>query len=228
MAISVAVSAVATVDSSNTTSYATTNFTPTADNLLVYFVFASGTLDLAATMTGGSLTWTRRAELTSGVGSSLYVFTAPTGSSPASCTPTFDCSGDAATGAIICGYTVGGYDTSSPVVQTTEATTSGSDPALTFSTALLTTSGYMTAIGVNRTAPAYAPPNGSWSENCDTGYTTPNTGMASFYRAGGETGTTYTSTGATGQWAAIGIEIRVQGVAGTVASPGRMMMGMGS
>lgn len=225
MALAASEAAAETADTSNTTSYAGTNFTPSANNLLLYFVNAAGTVAVA-TMSGGSLTWTRQdSQLNDNGVDTLYVFTAPTGSSPASCTPTFDCTGDAATGVTMCGYTISGYNTSSPIVQIVKGSGNAANPAVTFAT-LNTNNAYFIGVGVNRTAPAVDPPSGSWTEICDTGHSSPGGGLQSSFRVNGETGTTYTCNAASSRYAIIGVEIAVAPTAGASMSI-NMLMGMG-
>lgn len=193
-------------DSSDGTSYAPLSaYTPTANALQVVYVFASGTT-AGGTMTGGSLTWYQIGRQASGAGSTLYVFAAQAGASPASCDPTFDCTGDAATGVTMAVLEVTGHHTGVPIRQVGAGAANATDPVATFGPALLTTNAYIFGAGVNRTAPAYTPP-GSFTETCDTGHTTPNSGMALCYRVNGETGTTLTMTGSTGNYAAIALEI---------------------
>lgn len=206
MALAVSEPTTEATDNSDGTSYAPlTAYTPTANALQVVFVFAAGTT-AAGTMTGGSLTWTRRGSKASGAGSTLYVFTAQAGGSPASCDPTFDCTGDGSTGVVMCAFEVTGHNQTTPFVQAGDGAASAANPVATFASNLNTNNCYFGAVGVNRTAPAYTPP-GSFTETCDTGHTTPNSGMQACYRIGGETGTTLTWTGASGNYACLAIEI---------------------
>lgn len=200
---------------SNVASYAGTNFIPANNTLLVAFVYATGTVITTSTMTGGSLTWTR--EATSVIGANMMViFWARVGTG-ASTTPTFDCTGDNATGAIVTVIEFTGYDatTATPIrqVKLNTATTTSTNANLTFTNTLQTLNGY--AIGwygglaaASSTAPT------SWTENDDIAYATPSANGSVAYRAGGETTAgAFTFTNASTTWQAMGVEVWVSGAA---------------
>lgn len=225
MALAVSEPTAEAADTANTTSYAPlTAYTPTANALQVVFVMASGTVAVA-TMTGGSLTWTLRHSRASGAGSTLYCFTAQAGGSPASTDPTFDCTGDAATGVAMAVLEVTGHDQTTPEVQHGDGAASGTNPVCTFGSSLNTNNCYLCAVGGNVSAPAYTEP-GSFTETAEIGHASPNNGIEVCYRINGETGTTLTWSAASTNWVSVGIEIAVEPVAGTTAAAHRMMMGM--
>lgn len=202
---------------SNATSYAMTAFTPSANSTLVVMVFASGTVG-AGTMTGGSLSWTRKTSILFNSTSTAYVFWANTGSSPASTTITFDCSADAATGAVMTAFQFTDSDvvTADPIKQVKTAATTAANPTITFDAAMGTLNGYAAGFSVPRSPPASTPPT-SWTEIADTGYSTPTGGASAAYRAGGETGSTVTFTSASAAYGMIAVEVYVSG-AGPVGS----------
>ncbi len=209
-----------TASTANGTSYAMTAFTPSANSLLVVFVFASGTVASAPTMTGGSLTWTREAILSSA--NTLAIFWAKVGANPVSTTITFDCTGDAATGADMSVIQFTGYDAiaANPIGQTkiTTVGTVSTNANITFPAALNTSNGYgISWVGTFSTAPNSTPPTG-WTEADDIAYATPSSSMATAYRAGGEsTAGPFTFTNASTSWLAFGAEVKV--ASGTPVSP---------
>lgn len=194
---------------SNLTAYSLAAFTPSANATLVVFVFASGTV-AAGTMSGGSLTWTRATSQVYNSTSTAYVFWANTGGSPGSTTITFDCTGDAATGCVMAVVEFTGTDSSNPIRQVKKGSATSANPSVTFNHALLTGNGYAAGFGVPRNPPTATEP-GSWTKIADTGYGTPNAGGAVAYRAGGETGTTYSFTSASAAWGMIAVEVNASG-----------------
>lgn len=207
------------VSTTNATSYAFGAFTPSANAILVVMVFATDTV-AAGSMSGGSLTWTRKASYTWGA-HTAYLFWARTGGSPASTTITFDCTGDAASGVSmsVVQFTGGDVVTADPIRQFRYGTATAANPSVTFASNMSTSNGYCAAFGINRTTVTSAPP-GSWTETHDTGYSTPNAGGSGAFRAGGETGATVTFTAASGTWAMYAVEVYVSGSGPTVGSQG--------
>lgn len=193
----------------NTTSYAASAFTPTANAVLVVIVFATNTTD-AGSMTGGSLTWTKAASQTYGPASehTAYLFWALTGASPASCTLTFGCPGDSATGCLIAPFQFTGSFDASPIRQTAKGAGNGTSASGTFPAAVLTGNGYCGgAANNNGDRPTYTPPT-SWTTTMDAGYNTPDSQGLGAYRVGGETGTSFPFAIDTGvDWGAIYAEI---------------------
>jgi hypothetical protein len=210
---------VGVASTTNTNTYALAAFTPTANSLLVVMVYATGTVITTPTVTGGSLTWTR--EVIQVIGSNEQaIFWARVGGSPVSTTITFDCTGDNATGAIVEVVQFTGYDatTNNPIKQakTSTATTTSTNANVVFATALGTSNGYYITWSAGLAANSSAPPSG-WTESNDLAYSTPASNAAGAYRAGGETGTTYTFTSASSTWTSMGVEVYVSG-AGPISS----------
>ena len=125
--------------STDTTSYAGSAATPAAGDLLLCFVVASDTVDAGA-VTG---TWTWRLLKSFTVGADThYVFYAYADTAT-STTPTFACSGDAATGCLINMVRVtGNYGQQVPAIrQFKTATGSGANPSVTLDYAPLSENG---------------------------------------------------------------------------------------
>lgn len=198
-------------DATDATSYALGAFTPSANATLLCFVAAENTTAVA-TMTGGSLTWTLKTSVAfNGGASTLYVFWANTGASPASCTATFDCTGDGATACMMMMFELTGTDlvASDPIRQVKTATGSSTAPAVTFDAAMLAVNGYCAAFGLNANPPTASPPSG-WTEIMDSGVgggSQQPFAASGAYRAGGETGSTVTFASSAGQWGIIAVEV---------------------
>lgn len=193
----------------NATSYAASGFTPSANSLLVVIVHATNTVAVA-TMAGGSLAWTLAASQAYGPASehTAYLFWALTGASPASCTLTFDCTGDAATGCLISPFQWTGTFGASPIRQTAKGAGNGTSATGVFAGAVLTGNGYCgAAANDNNDRPNYTQPSG-WTKTMDAGYNTPGSQGIGAYRVGGETGTSFPfAIDATEDWGAIYAEI---------------------
>ncbi len=191
---------VSTPSTSNVTSYASGAFTPTANDLLFAWVVVTGSRDdsgagLAKLTDSQGLGWVkveRCHKVTSA--DTLYLFVACTLAAASSMTVTFDCTGDAGTGAIIevcsiSSMTRTGIDA---VRQTAkQENQSSGTPASTFAASCLT--GNVTAGCVSNGANGalMTPPSG-WTEQIDTGFATPTTGLEYATRDSGFTGTTIT------------------------------------
>lgn len=188
--------AVSTASTANTTSYASGSFTPAANDLLVVFVTASGTVTNAPTMTDSQgLGFTLVAYgLKNGSADMVYCFVAKALAAASSMTVTFDCTLDAATGAVIqvarvSGMTlVGARAVRQYAVLENQA--SGT-PAPAFSLSCLTGNPTLGLIGNSTNAAGMTAPT-SWTEKDDTGYATPTTGAEYVSRDSGFTGTTVT------------------------------------
>ena len=209
MAISISEPTADTTDSSNTTSYAMGAFTPAANCLLVVMVATSDTV-AAGSMSGGSLTWVKLNGPITNSTWSAYMFAAYTGPSPASCTPTFDCTGDAASGCLLaCFQVTVAAGNVVFIVQTQSSTGSSVSPASGTLAALGTGNAYMFGYVQSAKLATQNTPPTSWTEIADNAYTVPATGNGAMYRVGGETGTSITATSATNNvWASTFIEVR--------------------
>lgn len=207
MAVAFTSSGAGVASSTNTTSYAGNTATPAAGDLLLCFVSASDT-SATATMTG---TWTWKLLKSLAIASdTLYVFYA-FADSATSTTPTFDCTGDTATGAIVYWLRVtGNYGQQVPVIrQFKTATGSGTSPSVTLDYAPLTENGCIGAY-LKKTISGTGSSPTSWTTASSLTYSTPNTRQVVSYRASGETSASisWTQTNA-GNWGAIVLEIWV-------------------
>ncbi len=201
---------------SNVTSYAMTAFTPSANSVLILFVGASDTL-ATGSVTGGSLTWTKIGSTTLGGADTLYLFRAATGASPASTTVTFDCTGDAASGALMQVYQVTGANTSSPIVQSKFSAAggvTGTNATVSLTSAAVTTSAIIAAHFNTLTAPMSTAPTGFTEGNFDDTYNTPRHSMAGAYKATGFTSQAITFTSASSTYAIAAVEVAVMTTGG--------------
>lgn len=216
MALSLTFPVSAINDTANDGPYTFGAFTPTADSLLVVMVWLSDD-NADATISGGGLTWTNRELKSRGLNPGThYLWTAPVGGSPSSTTITISsplgCSGCFA---VVAQFT--GQHASSPIVQTKSGDGNSSNPSLTLSQAMNTNNTYL--IGVEREAnPAAVTQPTSWTEQLDVGHNNPATGYEAAYRAGGETGSTVTTTAASASWSMLFIEIAPGGTAYTLTA----------
>lgn len=201
--------AVATASTSNVTSYASGSFTPAAGDLLVAFVFATGTAATGTMTDSQSLGFTKYNSWPVS-SSTIYVFVANALAAASSMTVTFDCTGDAATGAIIFVTRVSGMSklaTAAVVQAGTNSGTSGVTPSATFSAAADTTNPTIAYI-TNLSNPAGMTAPTNWAEQADTGYATPTTGAEYGTRDSGFTGTVITWGGNSATaWGTVTIEL---------------------
>ena len=200
-----------TASTSNVTSYATTSFTPTLEDLLFVFVYATGTVDASPTCTssqGTTFSLIRR----DGATDSLYAFIANSTESGLAQTITFGCPNDAATGAVITVSAIrAGLRTGLLAVRQSNSATfaAAGTPTVSFSASALTANCTLVGVG-NATNPATITPPTGWTERIDTGYATPTTGFEYSTRDSGFTGTAVTcaaTSGSAGRITAIEIEV---------------------
>jgi hypothetical protein len=186
----------------NVTSYAGTAFTPAANELCVAFVTVTasridsgnGRAALSDTQNLGWVLVDFALKATSA--DSCYVFVASKLAANSATTPTFDCTGDAGTGATIQVFGISGMTrTGIDAVRQTAKQSNGAaaaTPAPVFASACLT--GNVVAGIVNNagTAGSVETPPAGWTEGDDTGYITPSTGAEYAFINSGFTGTTVT------------------------------------
>ena len=186
-----------TASTINASSYASGSFTPAANDLLVVFVHASGTIAADAVLTDSqNLGFSLVGKVADGTNvNTSYIFVAQNFAAASAMTVTFGCVSDSATGSVIEVYRISGMSRVGSMavrqVATSPNQASGGTPAVTFGQAVLTgnpTLGFVS----NATSPATLTPPTSWTEGNDTGYSTPTTGMEVVSRASGFTGTTIT------------------------------------
>lgn len=195
----------------NGTTYSLGAFTPTANSLLVVMIVGSETVAASPTVSGGSLTWVESAATTVGL-NRYYIYYAKVGISPVSTTITFDCTGDAATGALMSVSQFTGYnrDKANPIKQTfiSTATTTSTNANITFSNALDPANGYM--IGWSCTANVSSVPPTDWTEQVDMTFNSPRTTLSTASRNGGlSTAGPITFTNNSSTWIVMGVEVFV-------------------
>jgi len=219
MAIAITEPVVEVADTSNATSYSTGAFTPTANSLIVIFVFSVSTATNGG-MSGGSLIWNQAFRMPNRANSSIcFCYWARVGASPSSMTPTFDCSDwGVAGGCMMSTFQVTGHNVDIPIAQfaTNVPGANSADPNVTFGNNMNTNNGYMAAIFSQAGTPTVTPP-ASWTETMDTSIVSPTIGMAAGFREGGETGATITFTAASQNWVMGAIEINAASVLATTA-----------
>ena len=208
-----------TVDTTDGTSFASGSFTPTANDLLVVFVAAQGTVAAAPTMTDSQgLGFTRITSFLWNVSTArLYLFVADALAAASSMTVTFDCTGDDATNCQIVVAGVSGMTAvgSTAVVQSSGQANGGiaATPAPVFAGSCVTTNPTLGAVADTRNPAAETPPT-SWTELADTGVET--AGLEYVKRASGFTGTTITwGAAANNRWASLIVELDAGGAAAT-------------
>lgn len=201
-------------DTANGTSYAGTAGTPAAGDLLLAFVSGTGTVVAGGGTMTGTWTWNQIFTRTwnSNVGT-LSVFAAAA-TAATSTTPTFDCTGDAATGCFsYCVRATGAEGQAQPYIrQIASNEGTGANPALTFGKAVLTGNGVI-GFGSNgsNTAAQWTAP-ASWTEGGEVVMSTPVSSAEGAWMVSGETGTTITWTNAqTAAWTVVAIELYVAG-----------------
>lgn len=229
MAIAFTALSNSTASTSNTNSYAGTAGAPANGDLLIAIVQASDTVSTrdggagAFTMTG-QWTWTLLQTYTynSGADSIAIFWAKATGTT--STTPTFDCTGDNASGCVVDCYRITGQEgVDQPYIRQIKTNTGTSaNPSVTMDTAVLTGNGVLgfASNKTNNAAQWTAP--GSWTEpaNHEVAYNTPTTSMQTCNRASGETGTTITWTNSnTTAWIVGVIEFYVSGSGPAVSDP---------
>lgn len=214
----------ATNNTSNVTSYVSNSFTPAQGDLLVAFVVASGTV-ATGTMTASAngITFTK---VTSAVkntsADTCYCFIANqlVGDAPASMTVTFNCTGDAATGAIISVARVSGMIVAGLTAVRQSAkidnVAGGTAPTTTFAANALTTNPCLQ--GVATTVATGSTPPTNFTERTDVTYATPTTGGGYSSRDSGHTTTTIT-LGSTSNGACCAVAVELD--ATTQKYPGR-------
>lgn len=198
--------------STNLTSYSTASSTPSANALLVVLVFATATV-AEGSMTGFGLKWYKYSTAVIS-GSTIYIFWAKTGDSPATDVITFDCTGDAATGCFIVAYEVTGHDhfTKIPIKQAVfNANAASANANGTFTSALDANNGYVAGYAGSLGSGVSTAPTG-WTQSSDGGITSPTANFFTARRATGESGSTITFTNPSTSWLFAGVEIYADGL----------------
>jgi len=204
---------VSTPSTANATSYTSGSFTPAAGELLVAFVNASGTTAAGSMTDSQGLNFTRIISAAyGGNASTVYCFVSNATASASSMTVTFDCTGDAATGAdiVVAGVTdVNGTGASAVQQSTRQQNQNSGTPAPVFGASCDTNNPTLVCVGIEGDNPANVSPPGGWTEQADTGHANPATGTEYATRDSGFTGTTVTwgSAPATTIFADVAIEL---------------------
>lgn len=187
--------AVSTASTTNASSYASGSFTPAAGDLLVAFVTATGTVAAGSMTDSQNLGWSKvTTALKASSADTLYCFVANKFAAASSMTVTFDCTGDAATGAVIQVVRVASMLRKGPLAIRQSAVSSNQTsgtPGPSFAASALTGNVTLGLVG-NATNPATMTTPTNWTEQNDTGYGTPTTGAEYVTRDSGFTGTTIT------------------------------------
>ena len=217
---------VTTPSTSNTSSYASGSFTPASGDLLVVCVTATATVASGTCSNSAGNTFTRiTTALKNSSADTLYLFVANSlVTSATSQTCTFDCTGDAASGAIISVISISGMSrTGSSAVAKSGVQNNGSAsvPAVSLGSAANTNNPLIGFVG-NGTSPATLTQPSGWTELFDsTGYSSPTTGQEVASINSGFTGSTVTwgSTSGTAFGAiAAEFDISLKAVTGTFAA----------
>ena len=195
------------------TSYSLGAFTPAANAVLLVFAFAENNIDASGwAVTGGGLTWTKKASILFNSVDTGYLFWAYTGAAPASCTITFSDGTPVATACMIAPFQITGVNVTDPdpirQVKTNSALNTA-NPNATLDSAMLTGNCYVAAYGCNSNPPTTTPPSG-WTETMDEGVgggSQQPFACSAAYRVNGETGSTVTFTAAIASWGMIVAEL---------------------
>jgi hypothetical protein len=193
--------AIADVDTSNTTAYVVTTFTPALNDLLVVLVATSGSVEPTA---AGSVSDDRggtyyKAGFANRSGTaSVYIFVRnQLVASAVGHILTFTCGGDAATGCCILVYRVSGMTRAGSIAVKQIATQSnlgaGGTPTVTFGSACLTSNPVIGTVGSSVNPVTVTPPSGfTEPAGFDTGTTTPTQSIEGCHINSGFTSTTVT------------------------------------
>ena len=190
---------VTTPSTTNASTYASGSFTPAVGDLLVVCVTASGTVTNPGSVSssaGYTFTLVRR-ETKAASADSLYMYVSNEKVTAASAqTVTFNCTGDAATGAIVSVVSISGMSrTGSSAILKSGGQSNGAaagTPTVSLGSAALTGNPLVGFVG-NATSPANVTQPSGWTELTDaTGYSTPVTGQEVASINSGFTGSTVT------------------------------------
>lgn len=211
-----------TTSTANATSYATgATYTPTANALVLALVVASDTNTNPGTFTGNGGTWVLvNANPYSGA-HMVYIYRTMI-ASPTTTVGTFDCTGNAATGAGIrvvefTGVDTSGTNGSGAIVQSAVKTDNTANPDVTLAALDASGNNAVSAVFGNGINPFAAGAEASWVEDLDTGYATPAIGMYHTYRLGTTDNTVVVTRGAAA-FSGVAVEIKAAAGAPTIDS----------
>lgn len=207
MALAVTIPVAVLADTSNVESYSFAAFTPSANSLLVVFVNAIATV-AEADVSGGSLTWFPLMSVIGGSTRRDTCFFAEVGASPASTTITWTCTGDAATGVVGIVYQITGYNTGKIFGSYNfKGNTTGANPFISLDRNMNTNNAYMAMYSSTTNNPPTSTQPASWTEDADTGFGSPTTGISAAHRIGGESSNTVTFTAASQTYDILFVEV---------------------
>lgn len=208
---------VTTTTSTNVESYTSAAFTPAAGDYLFVFVVATDTLVNGSMSDTQSLGWTLVGSVTSHTTNKVIVYKSNATTAATSMTVTWDCTGDAATGAGLMILRVAGSD--GGVRQfATNTDVAAVVPNVVFSSNCLTTSAVLFCTANKSNPHGTTPPTG-YIGKLGGQYNTPTTGMALAVKVSGETTDTVTAGAACAtDWTTVGVEIFGLGTTGRSVS----------
>lgn len=225
--------AIATADDSNGSSYVSGAFTPAADDLLLVSISAAATTavgTVTSSVAGKTFTKITSATRSNG-GSTVYMFVADQLASNESQTVTFDCTGDAAAGAVIVVCRVSGITRTGLDAILQSAVANDADPSvdtdIVFGANVQTANPTVGAFG-SFDPNASTPPTNWTTLGGDSG-TAPTNRCQTVSRDSGFTGTTITwPAGGTSQRGIVFAEVDTSAAGGGAAEHRPlMMMGVG-
>ena len=212
------VNAITTQATANGTSYTSGAFTPAASDYLLVFVHASDTTVDGTLTDSQSLGWTKLSGIVSNTNNRFVVFKSNTTAAASSMTVTWDCTGDAATGALLAVMRVSASDGNIRQI-TNNAGAAASTPSVVFSSSCLTSSAVVFATANLSNPHGNTVPSGFTARN-GAAYNTPTTGVATSASNSGFTSNTITAGGLSGtDWTVIGIEVYNAGVTTQTLTP---------
>ena len=216
--MSAVTNALATGSTTNGTSYASGAFTPAAGDYLLVSVHASDTAVDGTISDSQGLSWSKIGSVVSNTNNRVITFISTTTAAASSMTVTWDCTGDAATGAIVSIVRISG--SGGQVRQfATKSGLAAVAPNVTFALNCLTTSAVI-FVQCNLTNPhGMTAPTGYVSRN-GGGYGTPATGINACSKNSGETSNTVTAAGNSAtDWTVFGIELYDTGISTQTLTP---------
>jgi len=212
------VNAITTQATANGTSYTSGAFTPAASNYLLVFVHASDTTVDGTLTDSQSLGWTKLSGIVSNTNNRFVVFKSNTTAAASSMTVTWDCTGDAATGALLAVMRVSASDGNIRQIAN-NAGAADSTPSVVFSSSCLTSSAVVFATANLSNPHGNTVPSGFTARN-GAAYNTPTTGVATSTSNSGFTSNTITAGGLSGtDWTVIGVEVYNAGVTTQTLTP---------
>jgi hypothetical protein len=206
-----------TASTSNTASYTSASYTPSANALLVAVFVASATVTDPPTVTGNGLTWVEAVGRVRGT-TTQHIFYALTGASPSTGGVTVNYGGDAATG---CGITVvefTGIDLTTPVGLADTNIGNATTPSITITGGPINaTSAILGFVYDASTNPAAPTAPAGWTETTRNGWNTPVTGWeVAYHLTPGAISSVTWGAATSGNWTSGVVEI----LPAAVAAPG--------